>query len=480
MEPYHVLTLLVFYSLSAAVASGLMIALYGFTVARVFVLLGSLVAIVGVVSLGAWTVPSINVFENIYLALRGRDRNQLMAAAFGVGIGLPWFGLLLSQETAKPLLRWTRSMLLVAALGIPILAAAVVTTKDVLVQAIYATGIRSAGSARAEDSNFAVELFANTYMTPVRVAVSDKDEVFVSGFSGPIAEHCDIIRLVEDPKTGGVSEKVVAEMLNRPFGLAYRNGDLFVSRSGLYTKFTNGHMEDIRTGAVTRLRDLDGDGVMDFYHDIVPGLPGAQGTDYFHQNNGIAFGPDGALYVTSGSPGDRQHSLHEWEGTILKVDPSFENVEIFATGVRNPFGLAVLPNGDVFATDQDNANNAGDEINYIVQGGHYGHPYVVDSTEIDGLIPPIIRDPSSNFCGIAYTESPKLPQEYHGLYVVDRLKKRIVHGKPVKSGDTYTIKLKPFVNLTTAPIDIAIAESGNMYITCSDTREVLRVRYTGK
>ena len=473
------LTLLVFYSLSAAVASGLMIAFYGFTAARVLVLLGSLVAIVGVVSLGAWTVPSINVFENIYLALRGRDRNQLMAAAFGVGIGLPWFGVLLSQEAVRPLVRWMKSVLLLGALGIPILAAAVVVSKDVLVQVAYATGIRSAGSARAAESDFAVELFAHTDWMPVRVAISEKEDVFVSGVAGPISEHCDILRLVEDPETGRVSQTVVAEMLNRPFGLAYKDGDLFVSRSGLYTKFTDGRMEDIRTGAVTRLRDLDADGVMDFYHDIVPGLPGAQGTDYFHQNNAIAFGPDGSLYVTSGSPGDRQHSKHEWEGAILKVDPTFENVEIFATGVRNPFGLAVLPNGDVFATDQDNAANAGDEINHVVKGGHYGHPYVVDNTEIEGIISPLLRDPSANFCGLTYTETPNLPEEYHGLYVVDRINKRIMRGKPVKSGDTYTIELKPFVNLTTAPIDIAIAQSGNMYITCSDTKEVLRVRYTG-
>ena len=104
---------------------------------------------------------------------------------------------------------------------------------------------------------------------------------------------------------------------------------------------------------------------------------------------------------------------------------------------------------------------------------------MVDTKEMDGLTPPIHRDSSANFCGLAYTDSPSLPEEYHGLYVVDRLNKRILRGKPEKSGDTYTIKLKTFVNLTTAPIDIAIAESGNMYITCSDTKEVIRVRYTG-
>ena len=88
MEPQHVLTLLVCYSLTTAVASGLKIAFHGFNVTRVLVFLGSLAAVVAVVSIGAWTVPSINVLENIARSVLRRDRSQIMCVAFGVGIGL--------------------------------------------------------------------------------------------------------------------------------------------------------------------------------------------------------------------------------------------------------------------------------------------------------------------------------------------------------------------------------------------------------
>jgi glucose/arabinose dehydrogenase len=479
LETTYVLTLLVFYSLSAATASGLVMALYGFSAARLLVLLGALASVVAVVSLGLWVEPSINVYENIARSVLARDRNQVMAAAFGVGIGLPWFGLLLSRDTMKPLAAWIASLLLIAGLAIPILAASVMAAKDALVSIAYATGIRSAAFARATDNSFAVELFAHLSAMPVRVCVADNEEIFVSTMQGPFAEISQVLRLKEDPSTGQVAQKVVAEMLNRPFGMVYKDGVLYVSRSGLHTKFDHGRMENVSTGAVTQLKDLDGDGVMDYYHDILTGLPGAQAPAYFHQNNGLAFAPDGSLYVTSGSPDERAHAVHPWEGTILKLDPELKNPEIFATGLRNPFAIAVLPNGDVIGTDQDTAWSDGDEINHYMAGKNYGHPSVIhDDTKAVGAEPPLHRG-QAVYAGIAYTDSPNLPEKYHGIYVADWSGKRIVHGRLEKSGETYKVAISDFVKLNGAPGDIAITPSGTMYITCTDTQEVLRVRYTG-
>lgn len=107
---------------------------------------------------------------------------------------------------------------------------------------------------------------------------------------------------------------------------------------------------------------------------------------YNHSPACIVEGPDGFLYVGSGSRSDagepnglpgapaldeRGMSSSIWR--ISRDEPMF--FEIFAQGFRNPFGLCFGDGGQLYVTDNGPDKEAPEELNRIKWGRHYGFPY---------------------------------------------------------------------------------------------------------
>jgi glucose/arabinose dehydrogenase len=234
-------------------------------------------------------------------------------------------------------------------------------------------------------------------------------------------------------------------------------------------------------GAVTRLSDLDGDGYFEFADDVVTGLPGARGPDTMQQNNGICFAPDGSLLVTVSSASNRGLDEHAWAGSVLRFDVQQQQPEVFAKGFRNPFGIVIGPDNEVFVTDNDVDENPGDELNHVVRGGHYGHPFVVpreNAVEAQGFREPIyLGELESNFLGIAYATSPALPDEYRNcLYMTDFMQNQILRLTLARSGDTYRVTgVHRFASLS-SPVDIAVTPSGEFFVVSRRTQNVYRIR----
>lgn len=101
----------------------------------------------------------------------------------------------------------------------------------------------------------------------------------------------------------------------------------------------------------------------------------------------IAQGPDGYLYVGSGSrtdgsePGQDPRYFKGGEvpltACIWRIDPKSEKpeVEVFARGLRNPYGFCWTDKGQLFATDNGPDADAPEELNCVEQGNHYGFPF---------------------------------------------------------------------------------------------------------
>jgi glucose/arabinose dehydrogenase len=237
----------------------------------------------------------------------------------------------------------------------------------------------------------------------------------------------------------------------------------------------------VDTGAVTQLKDLNHDGFFDYYNDILTGMPGARGPHMQHLNYGIVFGPDGSLYVTNGVA-SMGLDEHPWGGALLKLSPDFKTTEVFATGFRNAFGIAVDKHGEVFLTDNDVEENPGDELNHVIAGEHYGHPFYYPNHP--GRDPVGFRDQillaegnPSNYVGMAYTDSPMLPEEFRdSLYIANLSGNEIVRVKVEPAGETYeVVELEPFASIPT-PVDIAIAEDGTMYVASRYSQKIFRIR----
>jgi glucose/arabinose dehydrogenase len=234
------------------------------------------------------------------------------------------------------------------------------------------------------------------------------------------------------------------------------------------------------------LSDIDNDGQFEFFHDVLTDIPGARGPDPQHQNNGIAFDDSGNLFLAVGTNDDRTLDDHPWGGTILKASPDFQRVEIFAKGFRNPFGLAIGPRGSLFVSDNDVRSNAGDEVNHVRQGLHYGHPWIVGqpggtSGEHNGFENPIyVAPPNDNLCGVAYAGSAAFPASCRGcLFVVNRPDDSVLLLRLAPTGERLSVSQTIRFAKVLSPVEICCTERGEIFVLSRVYRKLYRIRATG-
>jgi glucose/arabinose dehydrogenase len=146
---------------------------------------------------------------------------------------------------------------------------------------------------------------------------------------------------------------------------------------------------DFVTQVVVRMRECRG--VASSPETIIT-LPA--GNDCCHKGGRLAFGPDGMLYVTlgdlhTGLSGAAQ-DVDDPRGKILRYRPDGSvppdnpfgaNDPVWATGLRNTFGIAFGPNNAVFVTVNGPTGDAGtpatgyDLAFSVVAGGRYQWPF---------------------------------------------------------------------------------------------------------
>ena len=156
------------------------------------------------------------------------------------------------------------------------------------------------------------------------------------------------------------------------------------------------------------------------------------GTGNHHGVGYIGFGPDGMLYVSSGSRTDGNDPAlddpnisHAGEDPLTaclwRFDPKSEHPkepEIFARGLRNTYGICWNDKGEMFGTENGPNADAPEELNLIEKGKHYGFPYKFSNWE--KKVYPYTPDPPPGVeftLPIAKPGAGRLPDGQAALYV---------------------------------------------------------------
>ena len=232
------------------------------------------------------------------------------------------------------------------------------------------------------------------------------------------------ITLLRDADGDGKAEMrtVFVDGLSSPFGMALVGNDFYVANSDAVIRFQY-------TQDATRLQGR-GSKVVD-----LPAGP----INHHWTKNLIASADGSKLYVTVGSNSNvAENGLPAEEGraAIWEVDPRSGSHRIFASGLRNPNGLAWVPeNGALWTVvnerDEIGSDLVPDYMTSVKEGGFYGWPFSYYGQHVDmrvkpvnqslvesALVPDYALGPHTASLGLVYSESNSLPAEFRqGMFV---------------------------------------------------------------
>ena len=192
---------------------------------------------------------------------------------------------------------------------------------------------------------------------PTAIKVAQDGTVFVLGFNG------EVVRLSDSDgdgleDTATLFADVKKDGLRLPTSMALRGREVFV-----------GTASEIRV-----YEDADGDGVAERSRTFFADFPST--SHPFDLVFGLTFDRAGRLYFalpTDSMNPEPAPDPKGLRGSLLRVEADGTGLERVATGLRNPYGMAVNEAGELYFSDNKGGGNLAEEINKVVPGAFYGH-----------------------------------------------------------------------------------------------------------
>jgi glucose/arabinose dehydrogenase len=295
---------------------------------------------------------------------------------------------------------------------------------------------------------------------------------------------------------GGAPPATANGEMVQPFGLAFQNGYLYVGNTNSLVRYKYTPGDTKASGPPEKLADLPGFG------------------NHFTRN--VLFSRDGKkLYVSVGSSNniDEQGSGNEKRAMIHEYNPDGSGFRVFASGLRNPVGLALQPGMNTIWTAVNERDNLGDDLppeyaTSVKDGGFYGWPYAYIGAHIDTrvpqkdpelvkrtIVPDVLIPAHSAPLGVAFYTGTQFPQRYrNGLFVA-------LHGSwnrsttngakvifvPFQNGKPGAIEdfLSGFVvdsdknSKWGRPVGVTVTPDGSVLVSDDGGNRIWRIRYKG-
>ncbi|MFK2902389.1 PQQ-dependent sugar dehydrogenase [Dyella ginsengisoli] len=331
---------------------------------------------------------------------------------------------------------------------------------------------------------FHIAVYSDQVPNARELAVGAKGTVFVG------SNDADKVYALTDANGDGVAERVrvIASGLQLPVGVAFRNGDLYVS-------------------AVSRilvLRDIEN-------HLDDPPAPevvnGSFPTETHHGWKFIAFGPDGKLYVPIGAPCnvcDRGKAYAK----ITRMNADGSGLEDVAYGIRNSVGFDWQPGTDRLWFTSNGRDLMGDDmpsdtLNEVTRSGqHFGFPYCHQGDTLDpqfgqgkrcaDYTPPALKlGPHVASLGMRFYTGKQFPAPYHGAAIIaehgswNRTKKSGYRVMTVRLKGSKVLSYEPLITgfmqdekVWGRPADVQMLPDGSLLVSDDLAGAVYRVTYS--
>lgn len=350
---------------------------------------------------------------------------------------------------------------------------------------------------------FKVDLYAEGFDYPRKIEAAPNGDVFLA--ESNLGEIKVMRGMNKDGKAQSVS--TFATGLTRPFGIAFYPAGpnpryMYVANTGSVVRFPY------------RRGDLAATGEPEI---IIPDLPfGGQLVGGGHWTRDIAFSNDnGSLFVSVGSWSENDDTDNnpneERRANILEYTPEGQFIRTYATGVRNPVGIAInRRDGQLWTSinerDMQGNDLVPDYITHLEPFGFYGWPWFYVGSNYDPehvgkhpelinkiLLPDVLIQAHSAPLAVAFYEGAQFPKRYRGdLFSA-------LHGSwnrgvrtgyevirvPVKRGlangeyeDFLTGFVTPEGKVWGRPVGVTTARDGSLLVSDDAGKCVWRVAYT--
>ncbi|MBX3244623.1 MAG: sorbosone dehydrogenase family protein [Acidobacteria bacterium] len=259
---------------------------------------------------------------------------------------------------------------------------------------------------------FKVSVFAEGGFTyPRWMVLAPNGDIFVAD-----SRANSIVVLRDTNKDGKADQRWVwSNKLSQPFGMAFHKDWFYVANTDAVVRFKYKSGQTEASGEPEKVVEL---------------TPGGYNQ---HWTRNVIFSPDGKkMFVSIGSATNVSVEADPKRAAVSVYDPDGKNHKIYASGLRNPIGLAWNPaNGELW-TAVNERDGLGDDLvpdyaTSVKEGGFYGWPYSYLGQNEDprrkgeapelvkkALVPDVLFRSHVAALGIVFYTGKMFPKEYHG------------------------------------------------------------------
>ncbi len=357
---------------------------------------------------------------------------------------------------------------------------------------------RPEGAVPKVPDGFVVEEFVSDLKNPRVIVTAPNGDLLVS------ESKADRIRLIRDADNDGKPEinEVFADGLKQPFGIAFHPPGpepthIYIANTDSVARFPYKAGQTKAEGKPERLFELSS---------------GGQLAGGGHWTRDIVFSKDGSkLFTSIGSKSNvGDDKAEDNRARIFISTPEGKDLQPFATGIRNPVGLAIHPETGELWTSVNERDELGDDLvpDYVTkvkEGGFYGwpwyymggiqdprhagkHPELKDKV----ITPDVILQSHSASLDMTFYDGEQFPAEFrndafaalHGSWNRARRTGYKVVQIPIENGkatgeyvDFMTGFVTPEGDVWGRPVGLTVGKDGSLFVTDDGGNRVWRVRY---